>query len=104
MTEEEIIFYAIGEGIEGSIQSKLFGKPCFKVNNKAYTCFFQDSMVFKLTKEVYNNALSLDGAVLFDPSGKGRPMKEWVQIPFEYKDMWKKFALSSFSYVEKISK
>ena len=94
------LFHSIGEEIEGSIKSKLFGKSCFKVNKKAYVCFFQHSMVFKLTGETFNEALSLDGALLFDPSGKGRPMKEWVQVPFEYKGKWKELALKSFEYVE----
>lgn len=54
----------------------MFGKPCFKVNKKAFICFFQNEMVFKLFGEVHKDALSLDGSQLFDPSGKNRPMKE----------------------------
>jgi len=37
-------------------------------------------MVFKLTDKIHADALSLDGSELFDPSGKKRPMKEWVQV------------------------
>lgn len=62
--------------------------------------FFEDCMVFKLTGHVHKEALSLDGAKLFDPSGKGRPMKEWVQVPFEYAEKWKTFAKVSFDYVK----
>lgn len=38
-------------------------------------------MVFKLTGGIHQEALSLDGSQLFDPSGKKRRMKEWVQVP-----------------------
>lgn len=66
----------------------MFGKLCFKVRKKAFVCFFQNAMVFKLRDKAHTEALSLDGSKLFDPSGKGRTMKEWVQIPFDYKDQW----------------
>ena len=49
-------------------------------------------MVFKLLGEMHSEALSLDGSQLFDPSGKNRPMKQWVQVPFDYNDLWLKFA------------
>lgn len=62
-------------------------------------CFFQNEMVFKLTDEFHNEAIAFDGSQLFDPSGKGRPMKEWVQVPFDYKDSWERFAKASLDYV-----
>ncbi|MCK5847158.1 MAG: hypothetical protein KAG84_06950 [Bacteroidales bacterium] len=89
----------IGEKVENSVKSQMFGKPCFKINGKAFICFFQNEMVFKLTKETHSEALSFDGSELFDPSGKKRPMKEWVQVPYDYKDYWENFALQSASYV-----
>lgn len=62
--------------------------------------FFKDSMVFKLTDKMHREALSPDGSELFDPSGKNRPMKEWVQVPFEYSASWKKYAKAALDYVE----
>ena len=56
-------------------------------------------MVFKLSGDSHSDALSLDGSKLFDPSGKGRAMKEWVQVPFHYKEHWEKFSESAFEYV-----
>ena len=99
MTEEEAMFTTVGQEIENSVQSQMFGKPCFKINTKAFACFFKDAMVFKLTGETHGEALSLDGSELFDPSGKGRPMKEWVQVHFDYRDHWKSFALAAAEYV-----
>ncbi|RYY84426.1 MAG: hypothetical protein EOO15_19405 [Chitinophagaceae bacterium] len=81
MSPEETRFRAIGAALPATESGQLFGKPCFKKGGKAFTCFFQNEMVFKLTGAEHANALSVAGARLFDPSGKGRPMKEWVQVP-----------------------
>ncbi len=99
-SKEEAYFEVIGDGVEGAVKGQLFGKPCFKINKKAFCCFFKESMVFKLNGTYHQNALSLDGAELFDPSGKNRPMKEWVQVPFHYKDQWALFAEKAAEYVQ----
>lgn len=99
MTLEESYYIEIGKGLPGAVQSQLFGKPCFKINGKAFVAFFQNEMVFKLTADAHGEALSMDGAQLFDPSGKKRPMKEWVQVPYDYKEQWKKFAIDALNYV-----
>ncbi|PWS31316.1 hypothetical protein [Pedobacter paludis] len=101
MLEEENLYLSIGANIDGAIQSQMFGKPCFKINGKAFVCFFKNEMVFKLTGETHKEALSLDGSQLFDPSGKKRAMKEWVQVSFNNKDRWLEFAHSAFEYVIK---
>jgi hypothetical protein len=100
MTKQEEHYIKIGTSIKGSEESQMFGKPCFKVNGKACMCFFNGDMVFKLADQVHAEALSLDGSKLFDPSGKGRAMKEWVQVSFDYKDQWAKFARAAFDYVK----
>ena len=99
MSEEQNHYLEIGKSLPDSTESQLFGKPCFKINGKAFVCFFQNEMVFKITGEFHNEAMALDGSQLFDPSGKGRPMKEWVQVPFDYKDAWKEFATAALEYV-----
>ncbi|MFD1551860.1 hypothetical protein DNU06_01820 [Putridiphycobacter roseus] len=98
MTEEEF-YLSIGQNIKNAEQSQMFGKPCFKIGGKAFICFFQNEMVFKLTGESHSNALCLDGSQLFDPSGKKRPMKAWVQVPFDYADNWTAYAKSAMAYV-----
>ena len=99
MSAAKEYFVKIGSGLDDSIQGKLFGKDCFKIKGKAYACFFQEDMVFKLSGEIHETALSLDGSKLFDPSGKGRPMKEWVQVSYSSKKEWKKFAMEALEYV-----
>jgi hypothetical protein len=99
MTKAEKLYNDICSKIKDAEQSQMFGKPCFKINGKAFACFFKECMVFKLTGNLHKDALSLDGSQLFDPSGKGRAMKEWVQVPFDYSDKWKKYAKAAFDYV-----
>ncbi|MBK9582520.1 MAG: hypothetical protein IPO48_11630 [Saprospiraceae bacterium] len=99
MTEEFKLYVSIGQELNNTEQSQMFGKPCFKINGKAFICFFQNEMVFKLTDDTHSKALSLDGSQLFDPSGKNRPMKEWVQISADFSDKWKEFANEAMKYV-----
>ncbi len=99
MTQEETYFGIVGGSIEEAVKGQLFGKPCFKIGKKAFCCYFKKSMVFKLNGAFHQEALSLDGSELFDPSGKNRPMREWVQVPFHYKDQWALFGIKAAEYV-----
>ena len=79
---------------------KMFGMPCLKNSNgKAFAGFFEGTMVFKLGGTSHTEALALSGAKLFDPSERGRPMKEWVVVPVEHGSRWLKFARDAFDYV-----
>jgi hypothetical protein len=100
MTKEEKIYNEIGLSLEGAQQGQMFGKPCFKINEKTFVCFFEKSMVFKLSGNFLSIALSLEGSQLFDPSGNRRPMKEWVQIPSAHRDKWAKYAKAAMDYVK----
>jgi hypothetical protein len=97
---EKDLFLAAGAKMEGAVLSQMFGKPCFKINGRAFTCFYDNCMVFKLTGRTHAEALSLKDAVLFDPSGKKRPMKEWVQVPAGHSATWKKFTKAAYDYVK----
>src|SRR5690348_3364457 len=66
--------------IEGVSASQMFGKPCLKINGKAFLAQHKETVVFKLTDPDHAKALALPGAMLWDPSGKNRPMKEWVAL------------------------
>ncbi|MCL2289484.1 MAG: hypothetical protein FWC34_02090 [Bacteroidetes bacterium] len=103
MTNQEPLFLSIGKTIPQAEQSQMFGKPCFKINGKAFICFFQNDIVFKLTAEAREEALSLEGSQLFDPSGKKRPMKEWVQVSAKNADKWEKFAEEAMKYVKTLT-
>ncbi|MBI3135437.1 MAG: hypothetical protein HYZ14_12245 [Bacteroidetes bacterium] len=99
MSESEKRYLEIGRSIKGAEESQMFGKPCFKVKGKAFMSLFNGCCVFKLQGDQHADALSLDGAAAFDPSGKGRAMKEWVQLPVAYAKKWPGFAKAAFNYV-----
>ena len=80
--------------------SQMFGKPCLKVNGKAFCCFFDGDMVFKLIGIDHQKAMVLKGSKLFDPSGAGKPMKEWVQVYISQADKWARLAVAAKHYVE----
>jgi|SRR4030095_553147 hypothetical protein len=99
MSKHEEAFITAGKTIKGAEQSQMFGKPCFKINEKAFCCFFENSMVFKLEGDDHEHALKLKGSKLFDPSGKGRSMKEWVQVSYLHAEKWKSLAKKAAEYV-----
>jgi hypothetical protein len=78
---------------------KWFGKPCLKVGGKVFAVLAGDDLVFKLAGEAHLEALQVEGARLFDPHGRGRPMREWVQIPAAQRSTWIRFARLACAYV-----
>jgi hypothetical protein len=78
---------------------QIFGKACIKIQGKAFAAFFQDAIALKLVGESHRIALGLAGAQLWDPSGKQRPMKEWVQIPHTHAREWPSLAEQARQYV-----
>lgn len=76
-------------------QSQMMGMPCVKARGKLIGGFLKSegAMVFKLPDpDAHARALALDGAHLFDPSGKGQPFKEWVVVPEAHADQWEAFS------------
>jgi hypothetical protein len=84
---------------ESVTSGQMFGKACLKVNGKAFAAFHSDKVVFKLTGGQHHKAISLVGAELWDPSGKGRPMKEWVALPAAHAKHFRTFATEALAYV-----
>jgi hypothetical protein len=76
-----------------------FGKPCLQVGGKVFAALWGGDMAFKLTGQAHVEALQVEGAHLFDPRGKGHPMKEWVQIPAAQSSTWSHFARLACEYV-----
>ena len=75
--------------------SQMMGMPCVKRSGKMIAGFSKSeaAMVFKLPDlDRHAEALGLDGAHLFDPSGRGQPFKEWVVVPVEHEAEWESLA------------
>ena len=81
------------------VEGQMFGKPCLKVGGKAFMARHQQTVVFKLASPHREEALALKGASLWDPSGKGRPMKEWVAVPAAESKGFEALAKAALQYV-----
>ena len=76
--------------------SKIFGMPCLKRGGKVVCGLSRTGMVFKLTDpDAHARALTLPGAHLFDPSGRGEVFRQWVVVPPEQSGEWEALAYES---------
>jgi hypothetical protein len=85
-------------GIE---RAKMMGMASVKRDGKLVAGFVaaEDAMAFKLTDpDAHAQALALAGAHLFDPSGKGRPFKEWVVVPPAHEKRWAELAAAAIRH------
>jgi hypothetical protein len=78
---------------------QMFGKPCIKFNSKAFVAQHKETLVFKLSGESHAQALARPGAALWDPSGKGRAMKEWVALPTAERANFNTLADAALAYL-----
>src|SRR5215218_9555262 len=85
--------------IPGVDIGQMFGKACIKIHGKAFLALHKDTVVFKVTGIIHKKALATPGAAQWDPSGKGRPMKEWIAIPAVERRAFKEFAKAALEYV-----
>ena len=70
----------------------MFGMPVLKLEGKALAGLYGDAMTFKLEGAAHAQAMALPRAHLFDPSGMGRPMKAWVEVPVSQQEHWARLA------------
>lgn len=81
----------------GVLPGALFGSRSLTYEGRAFATFRRERMAVKLMAGTASHAaaLTLDGARPFDPSGKGRAMKDWVEIPAAHADTWSRFAIDA---------
>ncbi len=79
-------------GPAGVTAGRMMGMQTLYLGGKAFAGLYGDAMVFKLADPDHGEAMALPGAVLFDPSGRGRPMKAWVQVPLTCAGDWPRLA------------
>lgn len=87
-------------GESGVEAGQMFGKVCLKVGGKAFAAQQNDLLAFKLTGADHAAALKEEGARLWDPSGAGRPMKEWVAIPATANGNFSRYCDAAKAYVK----
>ncbi|MES2387725.1 MAG: hypothetical protein V4543_06965 [Bacteroidota bacterium] len=94
-------FQSIADGLADRevTQGAMFGKKGLMVKRKAFLCLFGSSLVFKLNPEDRHEALTAPGAENWDPSGKHRPMKEWIVLPEGNEALWQSMAGKALKFV-----
>ncbi|NRR31509.1 hypothetical protein HSX11_15125 [Oxalobacteraceae bacterium] len=81
----------VGEG-------RLFGSACITVHGQAFVARHAEHVVFKLNGAYLEKALAVAGAALWDPSGLGQPMPEWVAVPLSASDQFVALAGAAAGY------
>ncbi|KRC66332.1 hypothetical protein ASE12_17150 [Aeromicrobium sp. Root236] len=78
----------------GVLPGALFGARSMTVEGTAFACLKGGQLAVRLGAGTvaHTDALALAGASLFDPSGKGRPFKDWVAVPAEESGTWGRLA------------
>ncbi len=61
-------------------EANMFGMPALKVGGKAFAGLWEKQLVVKLGAPRAQELLKAKAGRSFDPSGRGRPMKEWIAI------------------------
>ena len=95
-------FEALTDGLARAKQAEtaqMFGKPCMKYKGNGFMAFFEGDLVVKLSGQSREDALKLKGSRLWDPSGQGRAMKEWVQVSAAHAAKWPDLAEKAFEYI-----
>lgn len=82
----------LGES-ENVEMGQMFGKASLKFKTKAFAAFHKESMVFKLgAAQIEEIRTDYPTAKNWDPSGKGRPMKDWFLVPHSHVSDWSSLA------------
>jgi len=84
---------------EGVTPGKMFGKEALKFESKAIACLLEDRMAFKVGRDstAMSQGMDCPGAELFDPSGQGRPFRDWVAVPESSLERWEQLAQAALS-------
>ena len=61
-------------------EASMFGMPTLKVGGKAFAGLWEKQLVVKIGVPRVQELLKAKTGKQFDPSGMGRPMKEWIAI------------------------
>jgi hypothetical protein len=84
-------------------EGNLFGVPVLKIGGKPFTGLYKTDLVVKLGIDRVQALLKAKRGMPFDPSGEGRPMKEWIRIKEPAnaaKKKWLTFAQEAKVFVE----
>jgi hypothetical protein len=67
-------------------EGQMMGMPALKIGSKMFGGEFEGDLVLKLGRDRAEELIEAGRASAFDPSGRGRPMKDWARLPEPYED------------------
>ncbi len=88
--------------VQGVVTGNMFGARALKSGGKALGCLLKnDAMALRLGAgtPAHAEALALEGARLFDPSGRDQPFKDWVEVPAAQSEHWAGLAQAALDYL-----
>jgi TfoX/Sxy family transcriptional regulator of competence genes len=65
----------------GVSETQMMGMPSLKVAGKLFAGLNGDALVVKVGKARADELIASGRAEPFDPSARGRPMKDWARLP-----------------------
>ncbi len=87
-------------------EANMFGMPALKVGGKAFAGLWEKQLVVKVGAPRTQELLKTKAGGSFDPSGRGRPMKEWIAIKepaAQAKKKWLTLAEEAKAFVGDVS-
>ncbi|HMJ35818.1 MAG TPA: hypothetical protein VK501_18080 [Baekduia sp.] len=85
---------AVHAGVERAVW---FGAPAAKVEGKIFLAVFDGTLVARVGAEECDDRVLSGHGERFDPSGKGRSMKDWLQTSLEPAD-WPELAQAALAF------
>jgi hypothetical protein len=62
-------------------ETRMMGMPALKRAGKLLGGFWDDALVVRLGRDRVDALVESGRGLSFDPSGRGRPMRDWVALP-----------------------
>ena len=87
-------------------EASLFGMPALKVGGKAFAGLWEKQLVVKIGAPRTEELLKAKAGKSFDPSGRGRPMKEWIAIKepaAQARKKWLALAEEAKAFVDRVA-
>ena len=84
-------------------EANMFGMPALKVGGKTFAGLWEQQLVVKIGVPRTQELLKTKAGRPFDPSGRGRPMKEWIAIKeptAQAKKKWLALAQEAKAFVD----
>ncbi len=101
-TFDDLVDELVGSGV---VRGQMFGARCLTIDGKAFACLKDGRLALKLGAGTQQHALALalPDSEPFDPSGKGRPFKDWVAVYESQLSRWPELALAALRFMTSAS-